>query len=140
MPNSLTVQQYKARKPLRNIESKLQQMMIRYFDVQYPELFPLLYAIPNGGKRGIITAKIMKAEGVRRGVADLKLAIAKGGYHGLYIEVKTDEGRQNPEQKAFQRAVQMQGYCYRVVRSLDEFIALVKDYLAGYVRRLDEAF
>jgi hypothetical protein len=34
----------------------------------------------------------LKAEGVRAGVADLCLPAARRGYHGLYIEMKSEEG------------------------------------------------
>lgn len=47
-----------------------------------------LHAIPNGGDRDRITAGRMKAEGVKSGVLDLFLPHARGGYHGLYIEMK----------------------------------------------------
>jgi hypothetical protein len=56
-------------------------------EFQYPEL-ALLYAIPNGGQRNIIVAKRMKDEGMKAGVPDLHLPVARGDYHSLYIEMK----------------------------------------------------
>lgn len=53
----------------------------------YPEL-RWLYAIPNGGYRDAITAGRLKAEGVKRGVPDTCLPVARKGVHGLYIELK----------------------------------------------------
>lgn len=53
----------------------------------YPEL-GLLYAIPNGGTRDRITAGRLRAEGVKSGVPDLCLPVARHGVHGLYIELK----------------------------------------------------
>ena len=55
--------------------------------VKYPEL-ALLYAIPNGGNRNIVTATKLKAEGVKAGVPDLCLPVPRGGYHGMYLEMK----------------------------------------------------
>ena len=63
---------------------------------EYPEL-DLLYAIPNGGFRHRATAARLKAEGVRAGVPDVCLPVARGGYHGLYIEMKY--GRNKPTKK-----------------------------------------
>ena len=59
---------------------------------QYPEL-KLLHHIPNGGKRDAIEAKHLKAQGVKKGVPDLCLPVARGPYHGAYIELKTQTGR-----------------------------------------------
>ena len=56
-------------------------------EAKYPEL-ALLYAIPNGGKRHIGVARKLRAEGVKSGVPDLCLPVARAGFHGLYIELK----------------------------------------------------
>ena len=76
----------------------------------------------------------MKAEGVIPGVSDLLLLIPSRQYHGLCIEFKTDKGRQSEAQKEWQRAVEAQGYCYKVVRSLDEWIDLLAWYFDNAVR------
>lgn len=80
-----------------------------------------LHAIPNGGDRDRITAGRMKAEGVKSGVLDLFLPHARGGYHGLYIEMKKPakrltNGKQSPQgvlsdnQKSFIKFVSKEGY------------------------------
>ena len=50
------------------------------------------YAIPNGGYRTKAEAAMLKAEGVRKGVPDLCVPMARGGYHSLYIEMKRADG------------------------------------------------
>lgn len=58
---------------------------------EYPRhahLFRWLHAIPNGGTRSMATGARMKAEGTKAGVLDIFLPVARGGYHGLYIEMK----------------------------------------------------
>ena len=95
----------------------------------------LMFAVPNGGHRRLIEAKIMKAEGVTAGVADVLFLYPNSEYHGLCIEFKTATGRQQPSQKAFQAAVEKQGYQYAIVRSIDDFIELVKSYI--YLTRKD---
>jgi len=53
----------------------------------------LLFAIPNGGQRSIVTASKLKAEGVRAGVPDLFLAYpTPHGGRGLFIEMKKPIG------------------------------------------------
>jgi len=112
-----------------NIESRIQQACVRWFRLQYPRYAGLLYAIPNGGARNAVTGAILKAEGVRAGVADLFLSVPNRFYHGLYIEMKKPRGRQQETQKDFQREVEAEGYRYALCYSLDEFINLVKGYL-----------
>lgn len=71
-------------------ESVEQQCLFRWAAFQsgkYPEL-KLLYHVPNGGSRKKSEAGRFKAEGVKAGVPDLCLPVARGGYHGLYIELK----------------------------------------------------
>ena len=68
---------------------------------RWPEL-GMLFHIPNGGNRNIITAKKLKAEGVKKGVPDLCLPIPRGEHHGLFVELKKQKGgTTSPEQKAW---------------------------------------
>ncbi len=56
-----------------------------------PEL-EALYHIPNGGKRRKSEAARFKRMGVKPGVPDFCLAVARGKYHALYIELKRETG------------------------------------------------
>ena len=47
------------------------------------------------------------------------------------IELKTKTGRQSDHQKAYQKEFDSIGAKYVIVRSLEEFIAVVTDYLKG---------
>ncbi|MGN0989552.1 MAG: hypothetical protein ACI4N6_04505, partial [Eubacteriales bacterium] len=67
---------------------------------RYPEL-KLLYHIPNEGKRSGREGARMKRLGLRRGVSDLCLPVARCGFHGLYIELKAQDGRATAEQNEF---------------------------------------
>ena len=58
---------------MKNLESLLQQTCITWFRMQYKEPYALIFAIPNGGKRNIITATIQKKEGVVAGIPDLAI-------------------------------------------------------------------
>jgi hypothetical protein len=48
-----------------------------------------MFHIPNGGKRNGLEAIRFKRMGVKPGVSDVFLPVAKNGYHGLWIELKT---------------------------------------------------
>ena len=58
---------------------------------RYPELV-LLYHIPNEGKRSKATGARLKKEGMKSGVPDIHLPVAKGEFHSLYIELKRRKG------------------------------------------------
>lgn len=58
---------------------------------KYPEL-DLMFHIPNGGLRSKTEAARMKAQGVKAGMPDICLPVAKGKYHALYIELKREKG------------------------------------------------
>lgn len=80
------------------------------YEYRYPCL-KMLYAIPNGGKRDIKTAKNLKKTGVKKGVPDICLPFPNGGYHGLYIELKrVKEGVLSPEQKNYLEYLNKVGY------------------------------
>ena len=126
---------------MREEEHNIQAACVRWFNLQWPEYRGLLFAVPNGGARSKAIAGKLKAEGVVPGVADLILLVPqwfttwrgqKGClYAGLCIEMKTTKGRQSHDQKEWEDKVTGQGYEYKVIRSLDEFIEVVDSYLKG---------
>lgn len=124
--------EHKDRKATRHEESHLQRQCVAWFRLQYPKLARLLFAVPNGGGRSKVEAGIMKAEGVTAGVSDLILLVPRGGHGALCIEMKTDSrgSRQSEAQKEWQKDVESQGYMYVVVRTLDEFMKVVRHYLS----------
>ena len=78
----------------------------------------MLFAVPNGGWRGPhpSTGRRLKQEGVRPGVPDIYLDIARGTWHGLRIELKVKGGRLSPAQGAWLDKYTEYGYravcCY----------------------------
>lgn len=88
-----------------------------------------LHAIPNGGQRHPAVAAKLQAEGVKPGVFDLCLPVARNGFHGLYIEMKAGKGRVTDEQKSFEAHLVKSGYQAVVCWSGDAAIEAVSDYL-----------
>lgn len=119
----------KPRKRPSDREHRLQCACIRWFKLQYPQYAHDLFAVPNGSKRDAVTAARLKDEGVLAGVSDLILLKSNRFYGALLIEIKTDKGRQSPAQKEWETRITADGYKYVVVRSLEEFIKVVTDYL-----------
>jgi hypothetical protein len=95
-----------------------------------PEIL-LIHAIPNGNWRGQRVAAKLKAEGVRPGVADLFLPVARGGFHGLYMELKRAGGCPSCAQWEFLEAVTMEGYMAVVTNSLSVAESIIFDYVSN---------
>jgi hypothetical protein len=95
---------------------------------QYPPL-NLLLAIPNGGARHPLVGAHLKAEGVRKGVPDLFLPVARTPYHGLFIEMKRPNGRLSPEQKEWLDHLEKQFYLCKVCFSADDAFTTLVDYV-----------
>lgn len=113
---------------MRNLESQLQTACVTWIRMQHPK--ECCFSVPNGAKRSIITASILKREGAMSGVADLFLMKANKDYNGLFIEMKKDtKAKQSPSQKEFQKICIDKGYAYIVISSLDDFRELIKNYL-----------
>ena len=95
-----------------------------------PEL-RLLHAIPNGGHRHKAVAARMQAEGVRPGVPDVFLPVPRGGFAGLYVEMKTRRGRVSAAQRRWIGALRAQGYRVEVCRGWNAAREAIEEYVGG---------
>jgi hypothetical protein len=77
-----------------------------------------IFAVPNGGTRSKAEAMKFKATGLVAGVSDL---IVVQPNRVIFVEVKTATGRQQPNQKAFEKTVKDLGFEYILVRNLEDF-------------------
>ncbi|WP_085833856.1 VRR-NUC domain-containing protein [Clostridium merdae] len=89
----------------------------------------LLHHVPNGGKRDKIEAAHMKQQGVKRGIPDLDLPVARGKYHGLRIEMKDDTGRTSIEQDWWLGELREQGYFCEVCHGWESAVRVLEWYL-----------
>lgn len=97
---------------------------------KYPEL-ALLYHIPNGGSRNKIEAANLKRQGVKAGVPDICLPVARGGYHGLYIELKAGRNKATEKQRQWLTALEREGYQAVVCYGWEVAKKAIEDYLKG---------
>lgn len=114
---------------MRHIEESIQMQCVQWMQWQYPDIAMLLHHSPNGGKRNAREGARFKAMGTRAGFPDLALYIANSHYHALFIELKTDKGRQTDTQKQWQERLTSQGYQYSVCRNFEQFVNIITDYL-----------
>ena len=116
----------------RSNEGRIQAECFQWFHNSFPQYRGLLFHVPNENDRADsnpIQGAIRKSLGVWPGVSDLLFLLARGGYHGLCIEMKDEHGAQRPAQKEWQSVVERQGYRYEICRSLAQFQELIYDYL-----------
>ena len=102
-------------------------------------LSELMHHSPNGGKRATKVgangkryspeAAKFKAMGALAGFPDLFVFIARGGFHGLFIELKKPKGRVSDIQQQRIDALNEQGYKAVVCYGFDESIKAITDYL-----------
>lgn len=120
----------KRRKPSHE-EDRLQITCRVWFDLQHKDLSILLHHSPNEGllvKRASDGSK-RKAMGVRAGFPDFIFLKSNRFYPYLAIELKTQKGKQSEHQIAYQKAIEANGGKYVVVRSLEEFMSEINEYL-----------
>lgn len=109
-------------------EHILQVECVRWFRYSYPQ--EIIMAIPNGGYRTRTTAAIMKEEGQLAGIPDLFVALPRGKYAGLWIEMKNGKaGRLSDCQKAMHTSLQDKGYKVEVCRDSIQFRKIVQNYM-----------
>ena len=116
-------------------ESKIQ---IEVFDwirgntASYPAL-KLIHHYPSsffGVNYGVVVW--LKKLGWIKGVPGIFIPIARGGFSGLYIEMKTAKGKLSPEQKEFFEMINFYSdipYKTETCRRSDEAIRSIKNYL-----------
>src|SRR5690554_1777462 len=108
-------------------ELALQQRAYTWFHNTYPEHRGKLWKIENERRRNRYEQSIAKSTGLVAGVADLNM-IYNGQFHA--IELKTPTGSQSATQRNWQQTVEAEGGQYHIVRSLDEFKALIREVLS----------
>jgi hypothetical protein len=100
-----------------------------------PRLVPFVFAVPNGGARSKRTASTLKREGVLPGVPDIIVALPRGQWHGLMIEMKraasVDQtaGVTSDEQLELHGLYRAQGYRVEVCAGAEVAWATLLDYL-----------
>jgi hypothetical protein len=101
---------------------------------KYPPIASM-YHIPNGGKRSKTEAARLKAAGVKKGLPDLCLPYAAGGYIGLYIELKVDDNTAKEDQKKWLRLLRAQGHYTCVCYGWRTAATITEAYLRGEITK-----
>lgn len=118
-------------------ESDEQKIVVKWAmdaRIKWPEL-ELLYAVPNGallgGRNRFAQVNNLKAQGLRIGVPDLVLPVARGSYHGAYLEMKRIKGSTwDEDQKWWATKLKEQGYLCGLAKGQKQGI----DFLIAYLK------
>jgi hypothetical protein len=106
-------------------EAQEQRTVVEYCDWKH---IPI-YHLPNGGRRDSREAANLKRQGVKPGVPDLCLPIARGKYHGLYIEMKFRTGKPTDNQLHWQELLTRNGYKSEICWGAEDAIDTIEQYL-----------
>lgn len=91
-----------------------------------------IFHIPNENTAGIKWGIRNRQLGVKSGVPDLMLPIPSKGYHGLFIEMKTRNGKTSENQDRWIEALNRFGYLAVVCHGWEE----AKECLLNYLQNL----
>lgn len=116
-------------------EAQHQQCVIKWSQQahireKYPEL-KLLYHIPNERKCSPVQGKLLKLQGVKSGVPDLHLPVARGDFHSLYIEMKKEDGDTSANQEWWIEELSKQGNKCVACYGWKEAVLELEEYLCG---------
>ena len=103
-----------------------QQARIRQ---KWPEL-KLLFHIPNERNCTPKQGKLFQLMGVRRGVPDLFLPVPRGRYHGLWIEMKAEDGDTTGDQEWWGEQLMAQGYAWEVCHGWESAARVLEWYMS----------
>jgi len=109
-----------------------QAALMKEISMRYPSAAKLMFHVPNGGHRHKLVAMKLKEQGVKAGVPDLVLPMARGGYFGLYIEFKAKppfDAAVSASQDAYLHGLNEQGYLAIVCRGHVDALEALRAYL-----------
>lgn len=113
----------------------------------WPEL-DFAFAIPNGaklpfrknrdGSRYSLEAIKLKQEGLLPGVSDIFIPAARGGFNGMFLEMKYGKNTVSDVQQVFIDAMKKYGYYAVPAWGYEQAVEIIKDYMLGKIIALSD--
>lgn len=117
----------------KNEETRIQVAVANWLKLVHPKV--CFTISPSGMKLPIWIAMMLKAMGYRSGTPDLLIFEPRGGYFGLFVELKTEKGVTSANQKEMLNELEARGYkaavCFGyevAIQFIDKYLALGKSY------------
>ncbi len=118
--------------PTESAEQQTLFTWAEYNRAKYPEL-RWMYHIPNEGKRSFQRGAQMRREGLKPGVPDVCLPVARGNYSALYIEMKRIRGgRLTAEQKEWADGLRRCGNLVMRCNGWEQAARVIEQYLTSW--------
>jgi hypothetical protein len=111
-------------------EETVHKQLVTFLD-QSGEDTALLFHPANGGLMPMGTAGKLKGMGMRQGVPDLFLAVPAAEKNGLFVELKTQEGRLRGKQVWWLYHLREEGYGALCCRGFEDAAERITAYLGG---------
>jgi hypothetical protein len=119
----------KKNSPSESFEQETTFKWARANQIKFPDL-QLLNGSLNGFKLSTGQAVKAKKQGMRKGYPDISLPVPKNHWHGLFIEMKKENGGSvSKEQRTWINKLLDNGYYAVVCRGHKEAIETIKIYL-----------
>jgi hypothetical protein len=95
-----------------------------------PDIEPYAFSVPNDRKTNRIMGAILKHMGLKPGVSDICVAIPRGPFHGLFIELKFGKNKATQHQLNFIENMRSKGYHALVCVGYMAARAAIEEYLS----------
>jgi len=103
-----------------------------------PELEKCAFHIANERKTNPMRGLLLKRMGVLSGVSDVFIALPKGGFHGLFLELKAGNNKATEHQRLFLEKMTQNGYLAICCTGYEAARAIILTYLGkSYFEFLD---
>ena len=106
--------------------------MIRSKLILSEKHFRLMWGSAAGVRTNIRQAALAKKMGNKKGIPDVSFRVARGGFHGLDIEMKRlypKKGSVKPEQRQMIADLNSEGYSAHIAYGADEAFDILQAYL-----------
>ena len=104
------------------LQAEIFQWYHNKYCTKFNDLQHVIFAVPNGAHVSKQQAMKLKATGLVAGVSDL---IVVQPNRCIFVELKIEKGKQSEHQISFQKKVELLGFEYHIVRSLEDFIKII---------------